>query len=420
MRADKLQVFAQAIPDLHDTGAGYAGTCLSCGRATLRLAILGPDQFEPSCPHCRPAQILDAVRAELRRQHAPVNGKHAPKTRDPPSAASPKKREQPVATTPPAPKGITADVLVQTEFKAIRWAVPDMIGEGITVFAGGTKTGKSWFALMTGIAVASGGRMLSQIQVEPGDVLYLALEDNQRRLKSRLISLLGDSPAPARLHLYTDWPVLGAGGQELMESWLDEHPDARLVMVDVLQKIRPPRSKGADPYEEDYRVLGCLKRVADQRGVSILVLHHTRKMVAPDPFDMVAGSVAMSGTPDGIMVLMRQRDEPDATLHFIGRDVVSEALALRWDDDTKIWNLLGKAEEHQKNEERQAIFDVLKTSPQPLGPSEVATILGRKAANVKVLLWKMTQSGDISSPTRGKYHVAGSEQASKEKRINDF
>ena len=56
--------------------------------------------------------------------------------------------------------------------------------EGCTILAGRPKCGKSWAGL-DGLAVASGGEFLGRECVK-GDVLYLALEDNPRRIKSRL------------------------------------------------------------------------------------------------------------------------------------------------------------------------------------------------------------------------------------------
>jgi hypothetical protein len=64
----------------------------------------------------------------------------------------------------------------------------------ITLFAGKPKIGKSWLLLHAAIAVARGGFTLGEIKCPEGDVPYCALEDNLRRLKSRMIKL----PAPMR------------------------------------------------------------------------------------------------------------------------------------------------------------------------------------------------------------------------------
>src|SRR5262249_53868628 len=49
------------------------------------------------------------------------------------------------------------------------------------------------------------------IQCEQGDVLHLALEDNERRLKERQAALLGDGTKPDRVEYNTTWPRLSEG-----------------------------------------------------------------------------------------------------------------------------------------------------------------------------------------------------------------
>ena len=55
---------------------------------------------------------------------------------------------------------------------------------------GPPKLGKSWFALDIVVAVAAGGKALGHIDVEPGYVLYLALEDPPRRMQDRTRKVL--------------------------------------------------------------------------------------------------------------------------------------------------------------------------------------------------------------------------------------
>jgi hypothetical protein len=134
----------------------------------------------------------------------------------------------------------TARELMAATFPAARFAVPDLIPDGLTFFAGAPKLGKSWMALGLGIAIASGGRALGTIDVEGAAVLYLALEDSPRRLQERLALVLADEEPPGGLTFETAWPRMGNGGSETIEAWIGEHPDARLVVVDVLTRIRAP------------------------------------------------------------------------------------------------------------------------------------------------------------------------------------
>ncbi len=70
-------------------------------------------------------------------------------------------------------------------FPEPNWIVKGLIPEGLTVLGGRPKVGKSWMLLQIALSVQCGGRFL-ETQVEPGDVLYLALEDNGRRLQERM------------------------------------------------------------------------------------------------------------------------------------------------------------------------------------------------------------------------------------------
>jgi RecA-family ATPase len=56
--------------------------------------------------------------------------------------------------------------------------------------AGKPKLGKSWLALSLAEAIAAGGVAFGVKRVEQGKTLYLALEDNHRRLQGRLKKVL--------------------------------------------------------------------------------------------------------------------------------------------------------------------------------------------------------------------------------------
>ena len=83
-----------------------------------------------------------------------------------------------------------ADELMAIEFPAPRWAVPGLIAEGVTLLAGPPKVGKSWLLLSTALSIASGSQILGALNGQPPrPVLYLALEDSDRRMKDRCAQL---------------------------------------------------------------------------------------------------------------------------------------------------------------------------------------------------------------------------------------
>jgi hypothetical protein len=72
--------------------------------------------------------------------------------------------------------------LQKEKFPPMTYVVPDIVPEGVTILAGRPKIGKSWLALELCLGVASGTPVLGNIEPATGDVLYLALEDNPRRI----------------------------------------------------------------------------------------------------------------------------------------------------------------------------------------------------------------------------------------------
>ena len=178
------------------------------------------------------------------------------------------------------------------DFPDPRWAVPGIICEGVTLLCGPPKVGKSWMSLGLGLSVAAGAMAFDSIPVDGGPVLYLALEDTPRRLKTRIGKILGGQPAPTGLTLATACPPLPQGGDEAIAFWLDRHRDARMVIIDVFAKLRGASAPGASAYDADYAAVGRVKKVADAYCVAIVCVHHVRKQVlttssprSPEPTD---------------------------------------------------------------------------------------------------------------------------------------
>ena len=302
------------------------------------------------------------------------------------------------------PKTLTAAELLGLELPPIRWSVPGLVPEGVTLLAGKPKLGKSWMALGIAIAKSTGGVALGTRPVEMGDVLYMALEDNPRRLGKRLEKLLMGE-APERLHIAFEWSKMDEGGAEELQRWLEAHPDAHLV-VDILKRVRPRTSPNRNVYDADYEALEAMQRLAAEHEVSILVVHHLRKLGAADPLDEISGSTGLSGGADGVLVLKRDRGRADAYLHVTGREIEEEAeLALRWDADLASWTLVGDAEEYRISQERQEIVRVLTEAGEPMTPKEVAELLGKPPNTVKYLMWRMSKDGQLATAGRGRYSL---------------
>jgi hypothetical protein len=304
----------------------------------------------------------------------------------------------------------TAAQLLATELPPPRFAIDGIVPEGLTVFAGAPKLGKSWFALATALAVATGGAALGSIRVEQGDVLYLALEDNLRRLQDRTRKLHdAGEPAAERLQLSVSWPRLDEDrALGWLEHWADDVENPRLLIVDTLARVRAHSRANTQLYEVDYRALEGLKRFADDRHIAVIVVHHTRKATADDPIYEVSGSTGLTGAADAVLVLRRERGKANAVLSITGRDVEERELALRFDSSRFVWELLGEADAVRRSSERSEVLELL-AERSMLTPKAVAEALGRGYEGTKKLLQRMFSDGELTNDGSGRYSRAALE-----------
>ena len=215
--------------------------------------------------------------------------------------------------------------------------IDGLLYPGTYLFAGAPKVGKSF--LMAQLAYhVSMGLPLWDYPVHKGTVLYLALEDDHRRLQGRLYRMFGTEGTDNLLFaVYAK--QLGVGLEEQLKKFVREHPDTKLIIIDTLQKIR---EAGGDKYSyaNDYEVVGKLKRLADDCGVCLLLVHHTRKQQADDKFDMISGTNGLLGAADGAFLLTKEKRTGNAAcLDVSGRDQPDQRLHLFRNEETLAWEL---------------------------------------------------------------------------------
>ena len=295
------------------------------------------------------------------------------------------------AMTSARPVVYTAEQLEHKEIVEPRAVIPGVVYVGLNMLAGKGKLGKSWLALAMGLGVASGGEILNQ-QVPAAEVLYLALEDTERRLKVR-IAKLWPKKWPATLHISHQWLKLDEGGIQAIEEWLGEHPTCSLVIIDVWKRLRHKRQKNASLYDEDYEHLVPLQAIAQRYEVGILVVHHTRKAAAEDVFDEISGSGGVLAALDSCIILHRARSEADGEIWVTGRDLEEAHLALKFEDGH--WSLLGSAREVARSKERREILEAITDAGKMITVAELAVIIGKPRNTVNQLVFKMLTAGEL-------------------------
>ena len=222
-------------------------------------------------------------------------------------------------------KTVTGEELMNEPIRPPNFIIDSLLSQGLHILAGAPKVGKSWLALWLAVTVAKGEPVWGMF-VRQGTTLYLCLEDSTLRIQNRLFEITED--APANVHFCTESRVVGAGLEEQLETFLTEHPDTSLVIIDTLQMIRS--AKRDNTYANDYSDLSALKKIADAHGLAILLIHHLRKENADDDvFKRISGTTAISGAVDSSFTLVEEgRGSGRATLYCIGRDVEYRELSL--------------------------------------------------------------------------------------------
>jgi RecA-family ATPase len=308
--------------------------------------------------------------------------------------------------------------IMATTFEPIKWVVPGYISEGFLVLAGRQKLGKTWLAIDMALAVAIGGAAIGSITCEQGDVLYIDMENGPRRIQSRINTLFPDErnrPDLSRLEWMTEAPQLDAGFVKELERWRKAVQKPRFVIIDVLQRIKPPGSMARNAYENDYSTWAPLQHWATGHHIAVLGLHHTKKGGADDPLEALSGSNGLSACADTTLVL--DSDQNGKTLYVRGRDVEEKETALIFADG--FWSILGEAADVRRSDERIAIIAALTDHGEPMTPAEVSTATGMKNVSVRQLLFKMAKATEVHKVGKGRYWLEPSNPHNNDNADND-
>jgi len=244
--------------------------------------------------------------------------------------------------------------LNRKEFKQIQWVVKDVLPAGNILLAARPKMRKTWLALQLSLAIARGRPFLGWDTVQ-GDVLFLGLEDNERRVQNRIKLLQKFEIDPGDLSGFRYWTggmdYNGAGqltltnpeeeqallsafprgeaGVDALEQYLEQYPLTKLVVVDTLNHFRGERTS-RDIYQSDYDAMMPITKLANRKGVCILPVTHEKKGnadrgVGGDFLEDVTGSAGISGGADGVMSIKGRRgvqeENESRKLYLSGRDV---------------------------------------------------------------------------------------------------
>ena len=334
----------------------------------------------------------------------------------------PEKKKLPSSSSPSSltktrkgkPKLLNANALLSQEFgyEAV-WPIEDLVPCGVTLLFSSPKVGKSYLALQMAMSVASGEPAFDVYPVkEPGDVLYLAMEDNGKRIAERMKAIMGDKHYDlSRLSIYPNdepWRPLLNGGLDDIKEWIDSVDKPRLIIIDVLQKVRGETGEGGNAYGKEYKEIAPITQLANSTGVNMLLLHHTNKRDATDdPFLAISGTQAIAGSMDTLIYFsktMSSDNEDKSKMHFRGRDIEDRERYFFFDGN----KLTGKLV--LNSQEQEDVYEAInRFGPQTI--TKLAAELDLRIDTARKRLARMENRGQIVKKkgygTEDLYYVPG-------------
>ena len=202
------------------------------------------------------------------------------------------------------------------------WLVDGLIPEGgVTLLSAKPKAGKSVFARNLALAVARGGRFLGR-HCEGGLVLWVALEERKEQVIGAFKAMGGQRQDPIRFHF-------GAAPLDAI-VWLQRECEVHkpaLIVLDTWHKLT--LIENVNDYGAVNRANEPLMRLARERGVAQVWIHHNNKSVAGNG-DEVLGSSALFAAADVLITMTRANDGSRAcrSIQRVGTDMEETILAM--------------------------------------------------------------------------------------------
>ena len=283
--------------------------------------------------------------------------------------------------------------------------VEGLLNEGMILFGGKPKRGKSWLMLDLALSVGTGSPVWRHFPVpEPQPVLYIGLEDGRDDIRERLAAIRPGIADTGKLEFLYSFPRLSEGGLEKLRGYA-ENGRYRLIIIDVLARVESADRRGNEKrYHDIYDMLAPLQDLRHQHPLCMILVTHLRKSEAQDIFDGLHGSVAYQGVQDALWVLERRLQSNVAVVHTLGKRSHHQALHVSFADGH--WVFLGHDEEIMFSQARQDVQDLLDEYDRDMTISEVNRHLSQPRDRYRAtqqLMYRMLQDGQLVRRGRGRY-----------------
>lgn len=220
-------------------------------------------------------------------------------------------------------------------------------------------------------------------------MLYINLEDSPTKVKQRQLAQGWADNLPV---YWMDKFKLSE--LDDLRELADEIPDLRLVILDTFSRIRDDNQKESSA--ELGKILEPLQEWAKERGVCVLLMHHTGKVnsdhPSADPFDALRGSTSIRATCRGAMVII----PGESSYRLLAENGYADRLDvnIRIRPETLEWNLIGNWTPRIDGDMKEQILDHLNLVGEAT-VSDVAKNLNFNASSVSTIMSRLTRDGVV-------------------------
>jgi len=298
------------------------------------------------------------------------------------------------------PNGLTVNKILNTDYGVQPWYVPGLITTGLWILAGLPKKGKSFLATQLINGVATGGDFMGR-KCNKAKVLYIALEDNPRRLKDRLSKLnwrnAGDD---VTIWLADDWKRYIGGLSDKSIVPLTEAIKSRgyeLIVLDTLSRALAGQKADQLKADDVVAALDPLQAVATSLDISIGVLDHQAKNSRGNSdVEDVYGSIGKTGVADTVIVLREEKPD-EFYMTASGRDIPARQMMQLARETNGFWRLVTDATNSPiKNPAERQVLEAIRANPD-CKARDLRTLSNVRGSGVDEITHRLIRDGFVTT-----------------------
>lgn len=329
--------------------------------------------------------------------------------RKPNGAAEPPangKRHSKAEPQPPARSYDAAELLAMPMAEP-NYIVRPFVPEGVTLWCGRPKLGKTTILRQLARAVNMRGQFLGE-QCGDAEAWLLSLEEGERLARKKLRTMSPNADDWRGIRLEFEWPQAAEGVKRLRERLCERPSGSRpvLIIIDSLTRFRLPVSERGHAFTEDYNAVKLLSELCKEHsGLAVVVLHHTTKAVPDDPVSAISGTYGLTAAADSYCIMLRQGQQ--FRLHAGGRLWDRDGNDFELKRQNGLWLLAGPWSNDGLQSlapKQQAAIEALRTGAK--SNRELAEMTGQSQSALSHMMGKLEARGLVARIGNG-WGIAG-------------